>query len=656
MCAIEDHDPAELDDHDPAELGWDQPLEQQPPALSRRGFLGTAVGVSAIAFTGVRGLWLPSAAAEAATNAAGLNAYRHAMHVHTSFSEGTGSLQAQISEAIANGCHVLYTTDHDWRMSAYKAPGEFHFATSPETVTGKEYSWVAKSSGNLAAKGGGIVESPVSPFDAAQTKGSLKIEATSSGSAVASYSFALNGGSSNNCHRTNISGQKLYVDVFADTVGQAGWGEILLTLSYRPPLSLPGTTRPGGTYKISYRFGTKAYTRTAARTTGIVTMPVSPKQWTTVELDPASDAAALWPDVVAADNVLGGLNLGATSKSSYPVRVFFGNLRFSRSQTSGDEPLATQQAIIDTYRERYPQLQISQGVEVSGTSEHANGFFTPHLTDYTKPVPADAYRYTADMMHAAGGLASLNHPFGSGKGGILSPSAQADARRKVASKLLARELGGVDILETGFRQKNGLSLETHLDLTATTWRNGYWVTANGVNDNHSGIYGGWQKDSNRFFTGVWQTAATSDAAYDSLRRGAAFVGEHGNFSGSLDINVEGVEMGMISIRDDRSTRELLITGYDLPADCTLEVIRGPVDYTGSVEPGTVVVASPASSELLAGAVTVSIDTSASCFVYVIVVSSTGRRVAFSNPIFLLREEPPTARAIPPWRRALDSMV
>jgi len=219
-------------------------------------------------------------------------------------------------------------------------------------------------------------------------------------------------------------------------------------------------------------------------------------------------------------------------------------------------------------------------------------------------------------------------------------------RRKVVSKLLPRQFGGVDIIEAGYRQRAGASLETHLDLVATAWRNGYWVTANGVSDNHTGYSGSWTKETNRFFTGVWQAEPTAQAAYDSLRRGAVFAGEIGSFSGALDLTVDTVGMGMVSVRPELASRDLVVAGSDVPSGSAIEVVRGPVDYSGAVDPGTVVVA-----RLSPGGGVVRIDTSKSCFVYATVVASSGRRVAFSNPVFLLREEPPAARSVPEWRRA-----
>lgn len=99
-----------------------------------------------------------------------------------------------------------------------------------------------------------------------------------------------------------------------------------------------------------------------------------------------------------------------------------------------------------------------------------------------------------------------------------------------------------------------------------------------------------------------------------------------------------------------------MTGFDLPTGSTVEIMRGPVDYSGAMDPGKPLVTTLTASDVLAGAGVVPIDTSASCFVYATVVSSTGRRVAFTNPIFLLREQPLAARAVPAWRVALDSVV
>ena len=42
-----------------------------------------------------------------------------AMHVHLSFSEGTGSMAWQLAHAQASQIPVVWWTDHDFRMEAW---------------------------------------------------------------------------------------------------------------------------------------------------------------------------------------------------------------------------------------------------------------------------------------------------------------------------------------------------------------------------------------------------------------------------------------------------------------------------------------------------------------------------------------------------------
>jgi len=236
---------------------------------------------------------------------------------------------------------------------------------------------------------------------------------------------------------------------------------------------------------------------------------------------------------------------------------------------------------------------------------------------------------------------------------VLSQTSQDTKRRAVARNLLDRKLGGVDIVECGYRQRGGMSLETHLALFDTFVRNGYWVTATGVNDNHSGTTGLWGTEANRFYSTTWAASTAEPDLLDSLRAGRVFVGELGGFDGHLDVGVEGNPMGSVSVLPGAGSRELTVTGIDLPTGSTVEVVRGPVDYSDSVDPGTTVVQTLPAAAFGTGQATVGIDASTSCFVRINVVSSTGRRVAFSNPVVLLQSEPPSP--VPDWRRGPDAL-
>jgi len=205
--------------------------------LSRRTFL-RLVGASGLAAIG--GSLLTPGRTLAVPTIGDLTALRGAMHVHTSFSEGTASLHSQLEEAALNGFDVFWPTDHDWRMSNYQAPTTFHFTGLTETVTGKNYTWKPATSGSLASSAGSIVTTLVSPNDSTASKGSLKVEVTSSGSAAASRRYLMDGTASNTCHRTNLAGQTLMVDVFPDQAGQNAWAEVLVTMSYRPATGASG--------------------------------------------------------------------------------------------------------------------------------------------------------------------------------------------------------------------------------------------------------------------------------------------------------------------------------------------------------------------------------------------------------------------------------
>jgi small nuclear ribonucleoprotein (snRNP)-like protein len=193
-----------------------------------------------------------------------------------------------------------------------------------------------------------------------------------------------------------------------------------------------------------------------------------------------------------------------------------------------------------------------------------------------------------------------------------------------------------------------MSLESHLALYDTFVRNGYWVTATGVNDNHGGTTGSWTKEPNRFYSTLWARSTSEDALLDSLRSGRVFVGELGGFDGELDLALEDVPMGSVGIDRGERTRELSITAAGLPEGYRVEVVRGEVDHADEVEPGTSTIRTIGASDFTDDIARLGVDTTRSCFVRAAVLDTNGRRVAFTNPVVLLRSEPP--RPIPEERR------
>jgi hypothetical protein len=241
--------------------------------------------------------------------------------------------------------------------------------------------------------------------------------------------------------------------------------------------------------------------------------------------------------------------------------------------------------------------------------------------------------------HARGGLVSWNHPFGANVGPLLSAAEQTNERRQVFADLLAHDLYGSDILEVGYPVRGQVDIATHLALWDTFSRRARFLTGNGVNDDHSAK--NWRTISNGFATGIWADSVGHADLMAALAAGRAYTAHAGKWAGGqLDLMVDdSVLMGQASV-SSRTSRSLAVFAANLPSGSTVELVRGPVDYTGN-DPGTSVISTIAASGFGSdGRVSRSIDTSTSCFMRAQVRNSAGAIVGVGNPVWLLRAAPP----------------
>jgi hypothetical protein len=633
--------------------------EIQPP--SRRSFLAGTAAIVAGLPARLRGVGESGSAGVAG----GHRAYRMAMHVHASFSEGRASMHAQADEATANGLDVIWWTEHDWRMSAhgYRTLVSFDSLTA-ESEAGRPWNWQPQKLGAPAGTAGGIVPAPLSPDDPSQIGALHVMCAAPSGTQSVSYRFYANAGGARRNQRANLVGQTVSIDVYPKTVGPDGWLELLVSIANRPAVG----GRPPGGYQLSYRFGTAPASRSrdpSSSLIGVVTVPLGVGSYHTVALDPVADIAAIWPDLVSpGDNGLYDLWLGATARSGATAEGFFDHLVFDRSRTAADQPLAIQAGFMTALGPLYPQIVQYAADEVSYFEQHINVFGggSQHLYDYSaypnveSGTPNFAFgTMISDLAHRSGGLTAINHPFGP-QGKPVSPTLdQNPKRRKITANLLKWQAVHADIVEVGLRQRGTATLETHLSLGDALWRNGLWLCATGVNDDHGGDHGGWARDPNRFFTSAWASSLAEPDLLSSLRAGQVFVTELGTWSGNADLSVDGVvPMGAVSVRPTLSSRTLAITAGTLPAGSSAEVVQGPVDYGGAAdpEPRSKVIATLPAAAFAAGPASVDIDTGTSSFVRVAFLAADGHRFAFTNPIWLLHE--PARTPVPSARISPDS--
>jgi hypothetical protein len=296
---------------------------------------------------------------------------------------------------------------------------------------------------------------------------------------------------------------------------------------------------------------------------------------------------------------------------------------------------------MQSYAAAYPAVVQRQGLEISKFNPHINWFGGPVvLGDYTGVTSGSSYmsyaRQQVGYIHSVGGVASYNHPFGNG-GSLLSVPAQDAKVSQVAATLLANNLLDTDIIEVGYPVRGGCDLAHHVALWDVLSRNGRFVTGNGTTDDHFGQ--NWLGLKNNWFTSVWAASTAESDLVDALRSGRVWSASLSRFRGTLDLVADGgCPMGSVSV-SGVSQRLLQVVATKVPSGGSVRVVRGVCDYTGTT-PNTATVASYSASEMAGGSVSMTVDTNRSCFVRTEVLNSTGVVVALSNPIWLLREQPP----------------
>lgn len=617
------------DQHSPA-------IEQaasQPRAPDRRTFLkasGLAVGGMAL------GTALPEYA-HAATTVDGTAARSMAMHVHSSFSEQTASMEAQLLQAQVNALDVIWWTDHDHRMQAYEYKQAIHFTSLTNEVSGasKPWLWQQRTSGPLAVDGPVGIDAASSPGDPV-AGGSLRVAARSTTGAAATLGYFAQTQQSGWNERSNLYGQVLTIDVLADSVGADGYLELLIGSSYRPARE----GRAGGNYRLSYRFGGRGTpgSREVSGLLGIITVEVVAGQWTTASLVPSDDIAALWPDLEERDFSCNAITLNAVSEG-LAVNGGFDYLRFDRPYATGNLPIQLQRSISEAFASSFPTVAPRQGLEISLFQPHLNWFGGDvQLPNYAGITTTAEYvpflQQQVQEVHRRGGLVSYNHPFG------ISKSSQVDQDTRTADAartLLSNRALGADILEVGYVRSAGVDLAHHAALWDVLSRNAVFLTANGVNDDHFGL--DWITRSNNFVTWVWSASTDEADLLAALSAGRGWTASL-RWRGSVDLRVDGsVPMGGVSVSSVTSRQlEVLMTG--MQSGATVSVLRGDVDYAGTAAP-TSNASTISTLARFTGSVSVTVDTSTSCFVRAVVRNSRGVVVGLSNPIWLLREAPPS---------------
>jgi hypothetical protein len=572
-----------------------------------------------------------------------------AMHIHASLSEGTASMAAHLDQATRFGVDVLWWTDHDFRMSAHGHTTAVGFDGPAEGTGTTLWQWRQALEGGPQVAAAEYVADPHSPEE---TGGALRLTAGTGGEGFAG--LWLTGVAWNTVYSTSFFDTTLTLDVLVETLDEDAMFAVEITSSHHPATG----GRPAGQYRLRYLLGPapRGATMTPDPADPLLGVRVLSRDgthdgthdgprnggpgggWRRLVLRPARDMAAAWPDIEAGDNSLWSLRIGALSRRGHTARLVVDRLRFDRSRRTGDAPLEFRTELSHRYQARYPSVRQFQSTEISLT-RHLNWFGGDlHLPDYGDRPPLrdnspERAREMVDHIHAAGGLASLNHPLDYAPDG-----------RGLGAHLLEVGAHGCDIVEIGCTQDVGGLLEA-FDVTA---RNALFYTGTGTSDGHSGV--DWFHDGQPWITSVWARSQRLPDLLDPLRAGRAWVWHAARWRGELDLRVAGgPAMGGVDV-GARPKVPVTIVATELPANGALEIVQGEVDLAGPgrPEPAVETTVVPA-SRVAQGVVELSVDRRRGRYVRVTVRDGAGDVAGFSNPVWLLPDN--TQVIIPPSRRS-----
>ena len=303
-----------------------------------------------------------------------------AMHLHSSFSEGTASMDAHLHQATRLGVDVMWWTDHDFRKMAhgYRTSVGFDGPSEPDAhwdFTGGRFRPAPWPTADHS-----FVNSPVNPDE---TGGKMQVVASRAAGQRLGHARPAGAPPRTRVYSTSYSDTTLELDIYPQQLGTDARVVVEIVSSYRPATA----GRPAGQYRIQYRLGDPIGKHTEdGGLLGVVGLPAPPTDhWYRLRLTPRADHADLWPDTVSSDASLCRMNLGVMVRSGASARVVFDRLRFERTRRGSADAVALQASAIDAYRRRYPGITQYAAAEISLVS-HLNAFGgTGELPTYTNP-------------------------------------------------------------------------------------------------------------------------------------------------------------------------------------------------------------------------------------------------------------------------------
>lgn len=530
--------------------------------VSRRGMLLTAgvgaltVGMARPGHAAASDIGSASKALEKVYPRSLSGVQRSALHIHSSFSEGSGglakygdpnktqaSMESHADSLDTLGYDLVMYTDHDHRMAAEEPgiarkpfPSVENFSR-PQWQYSKDPQGGATGSFDLGANG-------------------LRVNCTTGSTPGAMLVFA-DCFEENWNYRSTLAGTMMKVTLVPPT---SGYAEFRIVTSHRPATG----ARDEGAYELRYRFDPRALAESVVggrNRVVTVTIPARGTQEKSFWVNPTGDLANAYDDLQGLEQDFGcyGLWFGVGGGARVSNSATFVRLDIDRGADM-DNAIAIQQSIMEELARRYPRLTLAQGIEMSYAA-HLNWLATSPVSPFP---PQDgqgvaAYlRASVDMIRRNNGASSYNHMFGALRGPLLTGTQRRAKIDQIAKQMMGHGAYGSDLLEVGYNMRGFVDLAAHLEVWDIMLAGGYRIFANGVSDNHNGPLRSYEVDPNCFSTDILSATPNPFTSIPALRSGRAFVSAVGAFNGRLDLETSSAVMGQTH-RGSENTVEVNLT-------------------------------------------------------------------------------------------------
>jgi hypothetical protein len=281
------------------------------------------------------------------------------------------------------------------------------------------------------------------------------------------------------------------------------------------------------------------------------------------------------------DNVIQDMQIKLKTKNNKKVEVKFSHFQLSSIIQEDSLNYLKISNYLTEYKNRYKIQQIL-GTEITmnfDETTHFNAFLpdsSSQVSMWKDELELNNVEVVVPQIHSAGGVVSLNHPFGTNF--EIDYETQEFRTDTMAQYLLNISAFGCDIIEVGYLQRGGVDINHHLKLWDILTANQLYLYGNGVSDLHGGD---WIQNNVNFVTYLWADDSSATNLIKSIKKGKFYFGDERIFKDKFFFSVGTATMG------DRVIAESIeapvhIKIDNIPANAIFKLTQG------LIQPGLIV--------------------------------------------------------------------